>query len=127
MEMFNFAKNIPEWMDQSFFDKVVRHMEKDPQATVEEFNVAAGSTPGDNFASSLYRGTITYKSKFTKDESKKLSLIIKAEMNAPLPEMESFFQNSPLFRNEMEMYGKVLPEVQSLWLSVNDKDLLCPK
>lgn len=84
--------------------------------------------PGDNFASSLFRVTISFKSKFTKGETKTLSLIVKVQMTTGLEGAHmDFLKDSPLFRNEMEMYGKILPDIQSLWLSVGDKDLLFPK
>lgn len=127
MDIVNFAKTTPPWMDQSFFEKVIRSMEKDPQAQVEEFSVAAGSKPGDNFASSLFRASITFKSKFTQNKPKVISVIAKTQMMQPLEAMGDFFKDAPLFRNEMEMYGKVLPEIQSLWLSVGENDILCPK
>lgn len=128
MDMLNFAKTTPPWMNQSFFEKVIRHREHDPQAQVEEFTVGAGTKPGDNFASALFRGVITYKSKFTKNASQSISLIIKTEIVTALGDGHAnFIKDSPLFRNEIEMYGKVLPQIQSLWLSVGDNDLLCPK
>lgn len=127
MDAFNFAKVAPEWMDKNFFEKVIRHKENDPQAQVLEFSVSAGSKPGDNFASSLFRATITFQSKFTQNQPKVISVIIKIEIMQPLEVMEDLFKDSPLFRNEMEMYGKVLPEIQSLWKSVGDKELLCPR
>lgn len=127
MDAFNFAKTVPSWMDKKFFEKVVREMEKDQQAQVQEFNVTAGSKPGDNFASSIFRGVINFKSKFTEDNIKSISIIIKTQILGGFDGMHDFLRESPMFRNEMEMYGKVLPEIQSLWLSVGEKDLLCPK
>jgi hypothetical protein len=126
MDVLNFAKTVPEWMDQSFFARVVREMEKDSTAKVESFNVAAGSNPGDNFASSIFRGNIEFKSKFTGNETKSVSVIIKTQLMGGLG-FQDFVKDSPMFRNEMEMYSKVLPAIQELWLSVGDKDLLCPK
>ena len=111
----------PEWMDKSFFEKVVRHVEKDPQASVEEFNVVAGSKPGDNFASSVYLASISLRSKFTKNEVKTISVFIKVNSQATM------MQNSSLFRNEMEMFDKILPEIESLWAVAGYKELLCPK
>lgn len=103
-------------------------MERDPKAAVEDFNITAGSKPGDNFASSIFRGVITYRSKFTASSSKSISVIIKTQMVVGLEGAHGdFLKDSPLFRTEIEMYEKVLPEIQSLWLSVGDKDLLCPK
>lgn len=46
MELFNFAKTVPEWMNQSYFEKVVRHLEKDLKAVVLDLNVAAGRSFG---------------------------------------------------------------------------------
>jgi hypothetical protein len=126
MDVLNFAKIVPDWMNQSFFEKVVKEMEKDSSATLQDFKVAAGSNPGDNFASSIYRGKIEFKSKFTGNETKSVSLIIKTQITSSLG-FHEFIKDSPMFRNEMEMYSKVLPEIQALLLSVGDKDLLCPK
>lgn len=125
-ELFNFAKNVPEWMNQSYFEKVVRQLEKDPKAEVTDFSVAAGSKPGDNFASSIFRAKISYKSKYTK-EVKTISTIVKTQMIQGLAEIHDLLKDAPFFRNEMEMFGKVLPEIQALWLSVGDKSPLCPK
>lgn len=126
MDALNFAKTVPEWMDQSFFERVVREMEKDSSATVENFKVAAGSNPGDNFASSIFRGNIDFKSKFTSNETKSISVIIKTQIASNLG-FHDYIKDSPMFRNEMEMYSKVLPEIEALLLSVGDKDLLWPK
>lgn len=127
MDVFNFAKTIPTWMDQSFFEKVIRQMENDPEAEVKSFNIRAGTTPGENFSSSLYRGVITYSSKFTEAETKVISVIIKTEIIETLPGLTEFLKDSPLFRNEIEMYDRVLPSVQELWLSVNNSETLSPK
>lgn len=128
MDTLNFAKTPPTWMDQSFFEKVIRQTEKDPKAQVQDFSLAAGSKPGDNFGSSLFRGLITFHSKYTRNESKTVSVIIKAQMESGISGAhDEFLKISPLFRNEMEMYGKVLPEIQSLWQTAGYKDILCPK
>lgn len=127
MDALNFAKVVPSWMEQTFFEKVVREMEKDQNAKVENFTVSAGSKPGDNFASSIFRGKIEFKSKFTQGKSKFISVIIKTQIMGGFEGMHDFLRESPMFRNEMDMYSRVLPEIKSLWLSVGDKDLLCPK
>lgn len=124
----NLAKVVPEFLDEKFFEKFVRHLEKDANAKVTSFEVAAGSNPGENFASALFRGKIAFKSKYTKEE-KTISVIIKTK---PVlgPEMAAWAEiidKAPFFRNEMEVYGKILPEIQSLLLSTGDKDILAPK
>jgi hypothetical protein len=122
------AKIIPDWMNQSFFEKVVRQMEKDQQASVSNFDISAASKPGENFASAVFRASITFKSKFTKTD-KTISVIIKTKPSLG-PEMAAYaaiLDAAPFFRIEMELYGKVLPDIQSLLLSAGDKDILSPK
>lgn len=118
------AATPPAWLDRSFFEKVVRHMENDPQAQLQDFNLDAGSRFGDNFSSSVFRVSVTFTSKFAK-EPKTISTIVKVELQFP-PEL-SHLVKKQYFRNEVEMYGKVLPEIQSLWLSADDKEILAPK
>lgn len=120
----NLAKAPPSWMDKSFFEKVVRQFEKDPQAQLQDFKITAGSKPGDNFSSAVFRGAITFKSKYTKGEAKTISTFIKVQPQFP-PEFQHM-QNSALFKTEMEMFAKILPEIESLWASSGEKETLCP-
>lgn len=122
--LMNMNKVPPTWLDQSYFEKVIRQLEKDPQATVLDFKLTPGSKAGDNMLSSVFRGAITFTSKFTK-EPKTISTFIKVQLQFP-PEL-AHFQNPVYFRNEMEMFGKVLPEVQALWSAAGDKEILAPK
>lgn len=124
MEDLMMSKVPPSWLDESFFEKIVRQMEKDPQATVQDFKLTPATKVGENFLSSVFRGVVTFKSKFTK-EPKTISTFIKVQLQFP-PEL-AHFQNEAFFKNEMEMYGNVLPEIQSLWSAAGDKEILCPK
>jgi len=124
MGTFNMSATMPSWMDQEFFEKVIRHAEKDPKAEVFEFEVTPATKPGDNFASAVYRGLIKYKSKYT-IEVKSLSVIMKVEADFP-PEMKGFKESS-FFNTEIEMYSKVLPDIEALWQSIGDKEILFPK
>jgi hypothetical protein len=126
------AKIIPEWINQSFFEKVIRQMEKDQQASVFNFDIAAVSNFEENFASAVFRASITFKSKYTKTDKtdKTISVIIKTkpslgpEYNT---EYAALLKSAPFSRNEMELYDKILPDIQSLLLSAGDKDILSPK
>ena len=124
----NLTKIIPEFLDEKFFDKVIQHVEKDPNAKVSEFVITPGSKPGDNFGSAIFRAKLTFKSKFAKD-GKHISVIIKTRpvLSPELAAWGDAAAKAPFFRNEMEIYGKILPEIQSLLLSAGDKDVLSPK
>lgn len=129
MEGLDFAKTVPKWMNQSYFENVVRHMENDSAAEVEDFTLSSGSKLGDHYGSSIFCATINFKSKFTDGKSKKLSVIIKTQMIDGNYDEKNFklLTESPLFRIEMAVFGKVLPEVQSLWEAVGDDESLSPR
>ena len=124
----NLAANVPEYLDEKYFDKVVRHIEKDSNAKVSNFEINSAVKPGENFASAVFRAKVTFKSKFAKD-GKTISVIIKTKpiLGPELAAWSEIIEKAPFFRNEMEIYGKILPEIQSLLLSAGDKDVLSPK
>lgn len=118
------AKTPPQWLDKSFFEKVIRQSENDDQAVVENFEVTPGSKPGDNFSSAVFRAAITYKLSLA-SEAKTINTFVKVEPQYP-PEF-AHMQNRNFFKNEIEMFGNVLPEIQSLWTAAGYNDLLCPR
>lgn len=129
MSSFDLTKVIPEWINQkSFFEKVIRHMEKDERARVETFEIGPAGKPGENFASAVFRAKVIYVSKYAKSE-KTISMIVKVK---PVlgPEMAMFaaiIEKSPFFPYEMSMYGRVLPQIQSLLSAAGDNEILSPK
>ncbi|CAO1441807.1 unnamed protein product [Diamesa serratosioi] len=122
----NVTAPVPEWLNKDFFEKIIRKKENDLNAKVSELVVGPGSKPGENFGSSLYRAFVEYTSKYTAG-TKQLSLIIKIK-----PDLSAwpvnYLEHSPdLFKTEMAMYGRVLPQIQSLLLSANDKSTMFPQ
>ncbi|KAG5669178.1 hypothetical protein PVAND_017072 [Polypedilum vanderplanki] len=130
----NFSAIIPPWLDQNLFEKAFRSYENDPSAQVHDFKVEAATQPGENFASAVFRGKIKFSSKFSKGE-KEISVIIKTkpvmEINENIPEemrqQIEVFHNSNLFDTEMAMYGSVLPLIENLLHSINERDVVWPK
>lgn len=124
----NLSAVVPTFLDHQFFDRVVRHSEKDANAKVSKFDIKPASKPGENFASAVFRASITFKSKYAK-EDKTVSVIIKTKpvLGPEMADYAAIIENSPFFRNEMAMYGKILPDIQSLLLSSGDEDILTPK
>lgn len=128
MALFDLAGVVPEYLNQGFFERVIRHSEKDAQAKVASFEIKPASKPGENFASAVFRASITFTSKYTKVE-KTISVIIKAKpiLGPGMEHYAAILDKAPFFQNEMALYGKILPDIQSLLLSVGDKDILSPK
>lgn len=128
VDMVNLTEVIPSFLDQAFFEKVIRHAEKDANAKVSSFDIQPAMKPGENFASAVFRASITFQSRFVKEDTT-ISVILKTK---PVlgPEMAAYAEvidKAPFFDNEMALYGKILPDIQSLLSSAGDKDILSPK
>lgn len=119
MEAFlNSAKaDFPPHLNQELFEKAIRNFEKDPNAKVDEFKVELGSKLGDNFGSHVYRAKIKFTSKNRKGYvPTEISVIIKTlgeNMGQSIPGVERD-KYEALFKIEIEMYEKVLPEISAL-------------
>lgn len=50
----------PEWLNKSFFERVIKHYSGDGMARVNEFAIQSESKPGESFASDLLRASINY-------------------------------------------------------------------
>ena len=126
MDALNFAKIIPSWLNQDFFDTAIRAYKSDAQAQVTSFDIKAATQPGENCASAVFRATIKFTSKYQKDE-KELSVIIKTQPVAvDLPNMEHM-SDTTLFQTEMAMYTDVLPQIQELVKSAGYDEIVCPR
>jgi hypothetical protein len=126
MDALNFTKHIPPWLDQAPFEKAFRSYEKDPAAKIHSFDLKAATQPGENFASAVFRGSVSFSSKYTKGE-KVISVIIKTQpIGVDLPGAEHL-QDTTLFETEIGVYNDVLPAIQSLLQSVGESDLMSPK
>ena len=127
MDALNFAKNIPPWLDQELFERAFRSSDNDPQAQVHSFEVKQAVQPGENFASAIFRGAISYSSKYTNGAPKDVSVIIKTQpVGVDLPNMEHL--NDPtLFINEIAVYTEILPQIKTLLESVGETDILNPR
>ncbi|KAH8358896.1 hypothetical protein KR093_003192 [Drosophila rubida] len=110
----------PEWLNAQYFEEVIRQHEKTPEVKVTEIKMSPASAKGDHYASVMFRGNISYttpKGKFSK------SLIIKT-----MPEMEGhkkeMLGDSYLFKTEIAMYTKILPEFEKILRKVGDQTIL---
>ena len=126
MDSIDFAKEVPSWLDQEMFDRAVQSYESDPKAKVSSFDIKAATKPGENFASAVFRASIKYTSKYSKNE-KEMSVIIKTQpVNVDLPGMDHM-RDTTLFETEISAYVNVLDKIQELITSVGYKDIMCPK
>ncbi|CAG9805057.1 unnamed protein product [Chironomus riparius] len=126
MDILDFSKQLPSWLDKDLFDKAIQTYEFDPQAKVNSFDIKAATQAGENFSSAVFRATIKFTSKYSKNE-KEMSVIIKTQpVDVDSPEIESM-KDTTMFENEIGVYLNVLNNIQELISSVGYKDVMCPR
>ncbi|XP_016952869.1 uncharacterized protein LOC108026443 [Drosophila biarmipes] len=91
--------NIPEWLNVQFITNVLSNHQKNPELQVTNLDLSAGSSVGDSYASVMFRAKVEYR---TQKGTFSKSLIIKTATD--------MFATSSLFKTEIGMYKKVLPE-----------------
>ncbi|XP_016952867.1 uncharacterized protein LOC108026441 [Drosophila biarmipes] len=112
--------NPPEWLNVQFIEDVLRVHEKASDLQVTNLSFTPASAKGDHYASIMFRAKVDYK---TEKGSFFKSLIIKT---MPVEEgiKKDMFADSPLFKTEIGMYSKVLPECERILREVNDTSKL---
>ncbi|XP_043654592.1 uncharacterized protein LOC122620958 [Drosophila teissieri] len=106
----------PAWLDKEFIEGVLRTYEKDPELHVTDLKISPATFQGDHYASIMFRAVSQYysvKGKFSK------SLIVKT-----MPEQEGhkkdMLSQSPIFKTEILMYSKALPEFERILREAGD-------
>ncbi|XP_049531385.1 uncharacterized protein LOC125948894 [Anopheles darlingi] len=110
----------PGWLDDAFFLKVVREMHNDTSIELtNECVLRPGTKAGDHYASVMFRTTVAYRSK--KDQlDRSINLIMKTKPEAEGLKKE-FLEDNQLFKIEIDMYSKVLPEMARLLKEIGEE------
>lgn len=110
--------NAPGWMDRAFFEKVLRHAQRDSTLQVQDFRIVPGTKPGDHFASVIFRAIVRHDR--SADE---VSLIVKT-----LPTEDGLkkdiLKDGYVFETETLMYNEIVPAMHRLLESVGDHTVL---
>ncbi|ETN60247.1 hypothetical protein AND_008119 [Anopheles darlingi] len=108
----------PSWMDERFFEKVLRQSERDGTLSVTGMRIVPGTKPGDHFASVIFRAIVQHDK--SPDE---VSLIVKT-----LPTEEGvkkdLLNDGYVFETETLMYTEIVPAMHRLLQSVGDQTVL---
>uniref|UniRef100_B3P6L6 GG11396 n=1 Tax=Drosophila erecta TaxID=7220 RepID=B3P6L6_DROER len=105
--------SVPEWLSVQFVTEVLSSHENEPDLRVTKLDCTPGSAQGDNYASVIVRALVEYT---TQKGSFSKSLIIKTVLE--------MFAGSALFKTEIGMYRKVLPEFARILREHNDTSRL---
>ncbi|XP_052889244.1 uncharacterized protein LOC128297606 [Anopheles moucheti] len=100
----------PAWLNDEFFLQVIREFTHDSRARLcHGCKLRPGTTPGEHFASVLYRTTIHYRSQQGREASLDVIMKIKPYQAGLKKEV---LEDGGLFSREMRIYNKVLPEMK---------------
>lgn len=111
-------QNIPTFLNEKFFEKILS--ENQCTVKINKFSITAGSKPGDNYCSEVYRGTLNYTT--TSDEiNKNVSLIVK--IMSYQPNRNEVMNAMQSHEKEVNFYLTILPEFQKLFKS----EIFAPK
>lgn len=115
--------NSPSWMNQEFFDTVIKHHAADVNANVTSFIIKPSLAIGEHVGSTMFRATIDFST--SSQAANILSVVIK------IPPTQGthaeFVESSPLFEIEQEMYNRPLVDIKNLLESVGDDCKVNPK
>lgn len=97
------------WMNKDYFQSILTNYEGHDNVQLREFNVSSGTNKGENFASAIYRVSMSY---LLNDEPKEATFIVKTSpASSALSEM---LEEMGTFEAETNVYANILPECEKL-------------
>lgn len=114
------------WITSEFFEEILQKVEAQQQQPikVDSFTVDAALGKGQNYGSNMLRAIVTYR-KAHDSNSVSLPLIIKCGITSN-PDLAKYHAELGLFRKEINIYERVLPEVEKRLRSIGDDTKLGP-
>ncbi|KAL7047622.1 hypothetical protein ACKWTF_003058 [Chironomus riparius] len=114
------TSSVPEWINESFFEKVLRTSNGDKNLNISEFNVAPSNNSQEHYASTIFKATVKYANKFNCEEVTKL--LIKLVVPKAIA-----FSDENSFDTELNMYLSTLPDLQRLLNQNGENVQFAPK
>ncbi|CAO1335686.1 unnamed protein product [Diamesa hyperborea] len=110
------SETIPQWMNNSFFERVLRNSQGDKTLTISNICVVKSENSGEHNASTIYKATVKFSSKFNNDAL--IKLVVK---------IVNSLSDSNSFDTELNMYLNTIPDMQRLLSQNGEKIELAPR
>lgn len=114
----------PDWLNKAYLTKVLEERDADRPADIKliSFAVTSATNKGDNFASEMFRISVTYRcnGRIVADER----MILKKELEQE--DVKRLFDPYDIYRNEIECYRTYLPQFQKLLQAIGEDIKLVP-
>lgn len=102
----------PSWLSKSFFSRALRSYERDQTIEVQSLDITA---PDETKSRELFKVDVIYSSMKYRYNNKNIKLIVKTyPSNARKENLEDSVKKSQCFKNEIQMYTKILPKMESI-------------
>lgn len=112
--------SVPHWLDEKFFEKVLRTSQGDKNLTITDISVAPHINHGEHYASSIFRVTVRFANKFQSDAQTKLFVKL------ILPKVNAFLDEDS-FDTELNMYISTLADMQRILSQNGEKVEFAPR
>lgn len=113
-------KDPTAWLDNAFFEKVLRLALGDKSITVEDFFISLHTDASEQYASTIYRATLSY---WTKGKIESLAVVIKL-----ISSKVNQLADASSFENELNLYKNFISPMQNLLAQAGCADAqLAPK
>ncbi|XP_037822893.1 uncharacterized protein LOC119611401 [Lucilia sericata] len=114
MSIYNEDELVPPtWINQDFFEKVLRQYEKNDTIKLTDLQISPASVKGDHYASIMFRCKVSYGCNNNSGDIKQKSLILKTLPMEDGPKRD-MLKESSLFETEIGMYTKALPKIEKI-------------
>lgn len=113
-----------KFLTKEFFENILQKHHSDVSIQVTGIKVEAALGKGENYASDIIRAQVEYKTGLSGDHRMQ-QYIVKASLADS--NMQDMLEEYDVFHREIVVYDKILPYVESLLLSINDKTKLAPR
>ncbi|XP_053691218.1 uncharacterized protein LOC128739747 [Sabethes cyaneus] len=99
-------KDPTRWLDAAFFEKVLRQVTNDRLLTVEDFFISVQGNAAEQFASTIYRANVRYRSKGKVEPVALVVKLVSSKVNRTSDESA--------YESESHKYREVIDQIQDL-------------
>lgn len=111
------------FLNKTFFENVLQKKHNDPGLVVDSFELKPALGKGENYSSDIIRAVINFTTGISDQHSEQFIL----KVGLSNSNMSDMLEKYDVFHREIVVYDQILPVIQSLLLSINDKTKLAPR
>ncbi|XP_055902753.1 uncharacterized protein LOC129938938 [Eupeodes corollae] len=114
----------PKWLNEDFFDMVLRKFLKDDTIKVKSLSIAPATIINDHYGSTMFRTTIDYSD--SKNNNFTIPYIVKTATEVESVKKD-ILSDSFVFKTETRMYSETIPKIEMILRKYGDDTTIGPK